>query len=63
MDEIKQPTLIIHGQTDPIPLAAIERMHRAIRNSVLHVIPECGHFVHIEKPDAYLSLITDFLRR
>lgn len=32
------------------------------RNSELHVIPECGHFVHIEKPDAYFSLITAFLR-
>jgi proline iminopeptidase len=63
MDGIKKPTLIIRGQIDPIPPAAIERMHRAIRNSELHVIPKCGHFVHIEKPDAYFSLITAFLRR
>jgi len=26
-------------------------------------VPECGHFVHIEKPDTYFSLITAFLRR
>ncbi|MFC2133676.1 alpha/beta fold hydrolase [Bacteroidota bacterium] len=60
---IKVPVLIIHGEYDPIPTDAINRLHESLQNSEYHLIEECGHFVHIEKPDKYFSLIKTFLSR
>ena len=61
MTTIKCPVLIIHGDTDIIPTASIEKMSRAIKNSELHIVKNCGHFVHIEKPDLYFNTIRAFL--
>ncbi|MFA6598944.1 MAG: alpha/beta hydrolase [Ignavibacteriaceae bacterium] len=63
MKSIDTPTLIIHGQNDPIPASSIEKMSGAINSSELHIINGCGHFVHIEKPDEYFSLIRYFLSK
>ncbi len=61
MKSINCPTLIIHGEFDPIPNNAIVRMGSAIKNSELHIIKGSGHFVHIEKPDEYFGMIRTFL--
>ncbi len=61
MKSINCPTLIIHGEYDPVPLLSIERMANAIPSSELHIIRNCGHFVHIEKPKEYFNLISTFL--
>ena len=63
MQNINCPTLIIHGEFDPIPTVSIERMAAAIPRSELHVIKDCGHFVHIEKPEVYFGLIRAFLNK
>jgi len=55
------PTLIIHGLADPVPAEAMRRLHVAIPQSVLHLVKECGHYVHIEKPNLYLMLINFFM--
>jgi pimeloyl-ACP methyl ester carboxylesterase len=57
------PTLLIHGDQDVIPTEAIERMGRAIRQAEVHIIPDCGHFVHLERPDEYFRIIRSFLGR
>lgn len=61
MESITLPILIVHGDADVIPNEAIERMCKAIKTSALHIIKNCGHFVHIEKPDQYFNLIREFL--
>lgn len=57
------PTLLIHGDHDVIPTAAIERLGKAIPDSELHVIKDCGHFVHLERPEVYRGLIRTFLSK
>jgi pimeloyl-ACP methyl ester carboxylesterase len=60
--ELSLPTLILHGRDDRvIPLETSLRLHRLIRPSQLHVFGECGHWVQIEKRDAFVSLVTSFL--
>lgn len=63
MANINCPTLIIHGALDPVPAEAIEKMGSAIKGSELHIIPNSGHFVHIENPQEYFSLIRSFLKK
>lgn len=59
---ISVPTLIVWGREDAvIPLEAGERLHRAIPDSTLEVIEQCGHIPQEEKPDETISLIAKFL--
>lgn len=44
LQEIKLPTLIVHGEDDPlIPVAAAYEQHKLIPGSKLEVIPAMGH--------------------
>ncbi|MGB3067154.1 MAG: alpha/beta hydrolase [Ottowia sp.] len=59
---ITQQTLIIHGRDDRvIPLEVSERLLRLIPHADLHVFGECGHWVQIEKAEAFTRLISEFL--
>ena len=53
------PTHIIVGQNDPlIPFAKIAQAIKPIINPEhFHVLTECGHLPHIEKPDALQQLL------
>jgi len=61
MAGITCPVLIVHGADDVVPTASVERMKAAMPKAELHVIGECGHFVHVEKPNEYFRLIRTFL--
>lgn len=55
-------TLLIHGRDDKvIPLELSERMLRLIPHSQMHAFGECGHWVQIEKAQAFSRLLVDFL--
>ncbi len=59
---ITQQTLNIHGRDDcVIPLEVSERLLRLIPHADLHVFGECGHWVQIEKAEAFTRLISEFL--
>lgn len=59
---ISAPTLIIWGANDPaIPIEHGRRLHQDIRNSILVVIPNCGHIPHEEVPEESLNAIIKFL--
>lgn len=62
MKSINCPTLVIHGDYDVIPTEAIERMGKEIKSAVIHIVKNCGHFVHIEQPEFYFSTIRNFLK-
>lgn len=62
MKSINCPTLIIHGDYDVIPTEAIERMGKEIKNAEVHIVKDCGHFVHIEKPEFYFNTIRSFIK-
>lgn len=60
---IEVPTLIIWGRQDRIiPLENGERLHRALKNSRLVIIEDCGHNPHEEKPEEVIRAVTGFLR-
>jgi pimeloyl-ACP methyl ester carboxylesterase len=60
--EVAVPTSIIWGRDDPaIPLDHAFRFHKEIRGSELHVIDNCGHVPHEEKPSETAEAIRSFL--
>jgi pimeloyl-ACP methyl ester carboxylesterase len=64
-DDPRQPTVFITGERDSTRLwlgDAIERQAQWLpAHTGTHVIPECGHWVHQERPDAMNALLLDFL--
>lgn len=58
---IKQPTLLLWGETDPeIPLADGEQLHSEIPGSRLIVFQKCGHLPHEEYPTEFTKIVTEF---
>jgi len=59
---IEAPTLVVVGDDDFIagPVCADE-MLRELPNGRLATIPESGHFVYVEQPEAFRAALTDFL--
>jgi proline iminopeptidase len=60
LDSIRVPTLILHGQQDPIPLASSEAAARAM-DATLVVIQNSGHVPYVEQPDALFPPLRAFL--
>jgi len=62
LDEINTPTLIIVGDQDvaTTPVKA-RRMHDAINNSKLLIIPGAGHSSSIETPDEVTQALGEFM--
>ena len=62
--EIRAPTLILGAAQDKMtPPRRSEDLHRAIAGSELRILPETGHMIPIEQPDATTELIGDFVAR
>lgn len=56
------PTLLVAGALDT-PYAALGRaMAQALPAAQLTVVPEAGHAVHLEQPEAFVGAVTAFLR-
>jgi pimeloyl-ACP methyl ester carboxylesterase len=59
---IKVPTLVIHGASDPIPMASAREWTASLSRGRLLVIEQSGHFPFVERPDAFFSAATAFLK-
>lgn len=60
--QILTPTLIIWGDHDRIvPLSNGQRLAREIPSARFKVIGDCGHIPPEEQPEAFLSLLQDFM--
>lgn len=58
------PTLILHGAEDKyVPVSWAKRAHTLIKNSELHVFPQCGHWLTLEKPEEFNGVVSEFLAR
>ncbi len=56
------PTLIVWGDRDPIiPVQHAHDAHAAMPGSRLAIFPGTGHFPHLERPQRFVDLLTDFL--
>lgn len=62
--DVKTPTLIIWGKEDVwIPIENAYKFRKDLANSVLCIIPECGHVPQEEHPAVTAKLIIDFLNK
>ncbi len=59
--EVRAPTLVIAGALDPARPRA-ELVAAGIPGARLVVIDGAGHTPHLERPDAFLPLVIDFLQ-
>ena len=60
--KVATPTLILWGRLDAIiPVECGELFQRALPNSTLRIIENCGHSPAVEKPEEFLNLVTEFL--
>lgn len=56
------PTLILWGREDRVlPLAHARVAERKIPNAQLHILDACGHATHLECPEAFNSVVLEFL--
>lgn len=64
LQEIACPVLIVTGDSDRlVPAWNSERLSRAIPGSQLEIIKNCGHLPQEEKPEEFVSIVVQFLRR
>lgn len=63
LHRIDVPTQIIWGADDKIlPVAYADEFTKRIPDATTHVIPQCGHLPHAEKPREFTRLLRDFER-
>ncbi|HEV8623253.1 MAG TPA: alpha/beta fold hydrolase [Acidimicrobiia bacterium] len=63
LHRLRQPTLVVHGDADPIVRLANGRILAArIPHARLHIVPGGGHLFLVTRPEEMAGLITGFLR-
>lgn len=59
---LRRPVLIVHGRDDQvIPLETSLHLLRAIDDATLHVWPNTGHWVQIERAEEFTRLVLQFI--
>jgi pimeloyl-ACP methyl ester carboxylesterase len=59
---VQAPALVVWGDDDKIvPRSAADAFVRALPAARLEIVPDCGHWVDMEKPDALATLVTSFI--
>ena len=61
IQNIKAPTLIVHGKNDLIAIEDIEKIGEAIASAKIIYVNNCGHFPYIEQPQGTFSVIKEFI--
>jgi proline iminopeptidase len=56
------PALVLHGESDPIPVEVAEELARILA-APLQKIPACGHVPYLEAPDEFTRRLDAFLPR
>jgi pimeloyl-ACP methyl ester carboxylesterase len=60
--KVSVPTLLVWGRQDRIvPLECATLYQRAMPDATVHVIEDCGHFAHLDKPEILADVIHDFV--
>jgi proline iminopeptidase len=62
LSDISAPTLVLHGDADPIPVTMARELAESIPNAQFVAIEGAGHFPFVEKPDEVTSRIEEFLQ-
>jgi 2-hydroxy-6-oxo-octa-2,4-dienoate hydrolase len=57
---IEHPTLVVHGREDNVvPTEMGMKLGRAMPNADLHIFSKCGHWVMVERSQAFLQLVVN----
>ncbi len=62
LERLSIPTLVLHGDDDPIPVAVAEALARALR-AEFRVLEDCGHVPYVEAFEAFVEHLDAFLPR
>ncbi len=56
------PVIVVTGADDPTPgLATSQQQTELAKHGQLHVVPRCGHYVSMEKPNALTKILNDLI--
>ena len=59
---IQSPALVVWGDDDRhVPRSAADAYVRALPGARLEIVPACGHYVEMEKPEALAKLVMAFV--
>lgn len=61
--ELSMPVLLVAGALDAKFVGLAERVHALIPGAELAVVTGAGHTVHLERPDAFVDVLTAWLAR
>jgi pimeloyl-ACP methyl ester carboxylesterase len=60
--QLHKPTLLFWGRNDnTVPFAHNQALRAAIPHAQFHVIENCGHIPHFEKPEAFNPILSEFI--
>lgn len=62
LTQLSIPTLVLRGDYDFIPQACATHIADAIPGAQFVVIPDCGHFSYLERPDKVRQALTAFFQ-
>lgn len=63
LPQITVPTLLIWGEQDArSPISVARQLEQAIPDSILVVIPDCGHVSNLEQPERVNEAVREFCR-
>ena len=63
LGEIRVPTLVLSGRHDEATPAIHETVHRGISGSESVYFEESAHMCHVEEPEKFQQIVSDFLTR
>ena len=58
---VMAPVLVIHGETDAIPVEGAQDSAESYPNARLLLVPRTGHLIHLEQPDIFFAAVEVFL--
>lgn len=61
LGHVAAPTLLIAGAEDPKFVNTSQRMLEELPDARLAIVPGSGHEVHLERPEAWLSVVASFV--
>jgi len=61
LPKLTVPALLMAGEEDGKFRRIAERMAESLPNGAVHIVPDCGHNVHLENPGRYTTVLRAFL--
>jgi proline iminopeptidase len=62
LSSVKVPSLVVHGDRDPIPLESAREWATSLGQARLLVIADSGHFPFVEQPEVFFAPVEAFLQ-